>query len=261
MTELPRVPGKKGLLSAVRPIYFKMVHYAVMANLPKPPTVFGKPTLLSDITDMFGNNTTGDCYWAGSANETIGWNRLTGVNLSFTDVGVLSDYSAQTGYNSTDPSTDMGTDPEAGAAYRRTTGIIDASGIRHKIYAYTEITARNLDQVNMAAWMFDAAGIGVLYPDYADNQFAAGAPWDFLPGQPAPREGHYFPIRCRLPNGNYLARSWGHDQEVTPAFLTNYMEIGLAYISPEALNSKGVTANQFNMSQLQADLGQLNTVT
>ena len=102
--------------------------------LPKPPLRIGHE-LIGHEWGALGNHTVGDCLFAGFAHEHMVWTHMgTGsTGVEFTDKGVISDYSALTGYDGT-PATDKGSDMSAGAAYRRKTGVIDAKGDRANDY-------------------------------------------------------------------------------------------------------------------------------
>ena len=94
----------------------------------------------------------------------------------FTDSDVLGDYSAVTGFNPADPSTDQGTDMEVAASYRRKTGILDASGARHMIDSYVALKVGDVDELVLATWLMGATGVGLEFPSQAMEQFNAGEP-------------------------------------------------------------------------------------
>src|SRR5882757_1904530 len=102
-------------------VTFKLIDYAVA--LLVPPKTFGHQKLQT-TWGMLGNDKYGDCVWAGAAHETMLWNKEASKTVTFTDNEVLSDYSAVTGFNPSDPNSDQGTDMQVAASYRRKTGII-----------------------------------------------------------------------------------------------------------------------------------------
>jgi len=97
--------------------------------------------------------------------------KLGKLPARISDKSVLSDYSAATGFDPNDPSTDQGTDMQAAASYRKKTGIRDAKGKRHKIDGYLAI--RSPYELKQAVWLFGAAGLGVEFPKSAMKQFDA----------------------------------------------------------------------------------------
>src|SRR6202035_3127836 len=74
--------------------------YVQEAALPTPPAQFGHETLFGPKAwGMLGNDEWGDCAWAGPAHETMILTTEGGHAASFTTAGVLSDYSAGTGFD------------------------------------------------------------------------------------------------------------------------------------------------------------------
>lgn len=243
--------------TAARPdaVKFKLTAYADLAALPKPPKKFGHQDLVYDSWQMLGNDRFGDCVFAGAAHETMLWCKEGGIATKFTDSAVLSDYSAVTGFDPHKPDTDQGTDMAVAASYRRKTGIVDAQGVRHKVAAYLAIKAGDPAEVKQAAYLFGAVGVGIMFPDYAMDQFNAGKPWTVLAHKPEPNEGHYIP--CVGFDGRYfLVITWGKIQRVTAGFLAKYMDEGVAYVSSEMLKD-GKSLEGFDADTLQADLTQL----
>src|SRR5581483_8120721 len=138
----------------------------------------------------------GDCAWAGPAHETMLLTTEAGDPVSFTTEGVLSDYSARTGFNpGAGPSgsnpTDQGSQVRDVLSYRRKTGIIDAQSKRHKIGAFVQLQPGNIEHVLQALHIFQVVGIGIQFPEFAMEQFNRGEPWDVVPNAPAPEGGHY----------------------------------------------------------------------
>jgi hypothetical protein len=250
--------GKK----AARPnaVAFKLEKYLIPAKLPVPPSVFGRENLLGPDWGMLGNDNLGDCVWAGAAHETMLWNKEAGSVVNFSNTGVLSDYSAVTGYDPNDPQhTDNGTDMQQAASYRRGTGVIDAAGTRHKIAAYVGLQVGDFDQLVLAMYLFGAAGIGFNFPVSAWNQFDTGVPWDVVAGTPAPTDGHYVPGLGRDPDGNIVVVTWGKTQLMTRKFYETYNDETVAYLSEEMLlpGPKPKSLDGFDLDQLQADLDAL----
>lgn len=230
------------------------------ARLPKVPTTFGHEyTVASNAWQMLGNDEFGDCAFAGPAHETMLWNKVAGRTVTFTTAGVLSDYSAVTGFdpNAGPPGqnpTDRGSNVRDVANYRRHTGIVDAVGHRHKIGGYVALEPGDLVHVEIGAYVFDAVGIGIEFPASAMDQFTAGQPWDVVPGATI-EGGHYVPIVGK--DAKYLyCVTWGRLQPMTPRFFGRFCDEAFAYLSSEFL-SHGKSPEGFALAQLQADLAAL----
>jgi hypothetical protein len=204
--------------------------------LPVPPKSFGHVSGSTNWT-MLANDIWGDCVEAGGAHEHMVWTAEGSQKMAqFTSAGVLSDYSAITGFDPNNPDSDQGTDMQQAAAYRQTVGYVDAFGNRHKIDAYAALEAGNLDQLAVAAWIFGAVGVGVRVPSTMQHQFMGGQPWAVVPNDKIVG-GHYIPCVGRNSAGNFVFITWGRLQAATPAWVATYMDEGLAYLSLEVINN------------------------
>jgi hypothetical protein len=242
-----KTPYRAGAVS------FKAPSYLESKKLPAAPLVFGHYSLVKQPWGMLGNATYGDCAWAGPAHETMLLNAEADKTVAFDTASVLSDYSAVTGFNPDDPSTDRGSNVADVAAYRRKVGVLDASGRRHKIAAYLELG--NVDLIAQTAHLFGVAGIGIQVPETAQEQFQNHEPWSVVRGAQI-EGGHYVPVVGRVSSGNFLVVTWGALQLVTPEFLDTYVDEAYAYLSTEDL-IKGKTLEGFDVDQLEADLNAL----
>jgi hypothetical protein len=162
--------------------------YLDTTQIPSAPAEFGHETLFPPKGwGMLGNDEWGDCAWAGPAHETMLLSTEGGHPATFTTAGVLSDYSAGTGFNpKAGPSghnpTDRGSNVRDVLRYRRKTGIIDAAEKRHKIGAFVKLEPKNLTQIYQAMYLFQTVGIGIEFPGSAMEQFNEGKPWSVVPG-------------------------------------------------------------------------------
>jgi hypothetical protein len=227
--------------------------YISLSQLPTPPSDYGQEAMVSAF-GMLGNDNAGCCIFSGGAHETMIWGKEGGTDIAFTAQSVLSDYSAVTGYNPADPSTDQGGDMQVVAAYRQKTGLLDAAGNRHKIGAYLALSPGDVYQHMAASYVFTAIGIGVEFPGSAMDQFNAGQPWEIVPGATIDG-GHYVPIVGRH-SLCFNVITWGKTQPMDDDWFNRFNDESLVYLSPEMLTG-GVSVNGFDLGQLQADLAQL----
>lgn len=201
---------------------------------------------------MLGNDKVGNCVFAGAAHETMLWT-LEGKSprAQFTIDDTLSDYSAVTGYDPKNPDSDQGTDMQEAAAYRQKTGIRDLHGVRHKIDAYAALRKGDIEQLELAAWLFGAVGVGVQVPASMEDQFDANKPWTVVTRDRV-SGGHYIPCVGRNSAGNFMFVSWGKLQAATPEWVAKYMDEGVSYLSLERISSSGaVSPEGFNVSALK----------
>src|SRR3954470_24960803 len=112
--KLPPVPDYRDAL---------FTQFATVSQLlPKVPAEFGHEKdveALGEQWGMLGNgpdNTVkrgfggaGDCVFAGGDHEHMMWNAEVGKKVAFTGANAISDYSAVTGYEIGNDTTDQGT--------------------------------------------------------------------------------------------------------------------------------------------------------
>jgi len=245
MLKLGKKPARKDSVK------FKLKSYIDTSKLPKPPKNFGHADLMGKNWEMLGNDQFGDCVFAGAAHETMLWNKEAGNQVAFTDKAVLSDYSAVTGFNPSDPNSDNGTDMQEAASYRRKTGVIDSDGKRHQIAAYLAIEPGNLLEHYIAIYLFGAVGIGINFPNSAMDQFNQNKAWKVNSKSPV-EGGHYIPLVAK--KGNYLyCVTWGRLQAMTLGFFKKYNDESIAYVSLEALKD-GKSLEGFDADKLISDL-------
>jgi hypothetical protein len=225
---------KLGKTPARKAVKFKLRDFIDLSQLPKPPNNFGHENLIERKSwGMLGNDVAGDCVFAGAAHETMMWNLCGGKVAKFDDASCLKNYSAVTGYNPKIPNTDQGTDMKTAAEYRRTTGIIDANGIIHKVEAYLDIDPGNLLEHYVAMYLFDAVGIGIRFPASAMDQFRKGQVWKVVRGGSPNEGGHYIPLVAKR---TFLQSvSWGQTQPMTNLFFSTYNDESITYVSKEML--------------------------
>lgn len=245
--KLGKKPARPGAIK------FKLSHYTT-GTLPTAPSHYGHQSLVNNW-GMLGNDQYGDCVFAGAGHEHMLWNAEGGKTFHITTDNVLQGYSEVTGFNKNDPNSDQGTDMELAAKWRRTTGLPDASGLRHKVGAYLDIQSGNIAQIKQAAYLFSAVGIGIEFPASAMDQFNAGRAWSVVSSSPI-KGGHYVPVVGYDSRYIYVI-TWGKVQKCTYAFIRKYMDEGIVYLSNEFLNNLGQSLEGFNLTQLQADLNQL----
>jgi hypothetical protein len=167
----------------------------------------------------------------------------------FTAQNAISDYSAITGYTSTDPTSDQGTEVREALKYRQKVGLIDSKGKRHKIEAYIKLD--NLNEVKQSIYLFSVAGIGIQFPESATFQFDNNLPWDYQRGSFIDG-GHYVPVIGY--DSKYLyCVTWGKIQPMTYRFYNYYCDEAWAILSREFLKN-GKSLEGFDYNTLANDL-------
>lgn len=241
--------GKKPFIEDKRDLLFK--NYTDATVLPTRPKTFGHYNLVSDW-GVLGNDSVGDCTCAGADHETMLWTLEGGNPAAFTPQNTIADYSAITGYIPSDPNTDQGAFVRDVLLYRQKTGMIDTNSKRHKIGAFLALDQKDMNEVLEATYLFNAVGIGILFPQSAMEQFYANQPWTVIKGSRI-EGGHYVPIFGYDPGYIYCV-TWGKIQKMDYNFFKTYCDEAWAILSQEFLNGQGLSPEGFNLEQLQADL-------
>lgn len=244
--KLGKLPATKNSVS------FRLRDYLSIAKLPTPPAKGGHANLVTEH-DMFGNDTVGDCTCADVGHATLYWNKETGKNVAVSTSNVLTMYSAITGYNPDDPSSDTGADMSVVAKYHQKTGLEDELGNYHKIAAYLAVTPGNFEELRQSIYLFGACSIGWELPESAQTQFGK-KPWSVVKGSPI--EGGHDTVAVGYDSSYLYVVTWGSVQKVEWPFVSKYMDEGIVKLSDEMLKN-GESLEGFNANQLQTDLSAL----
>lgn len=252
---LGKRPARPGAISFKAATYLAEPH--AFPNIPPTFGHYGRGEGLD--FGMLANDKFGNCVLAGAAHETMIWTHRSGdgAPAAFSDNSVLSDYAAITGFDPANPATDQGTDMAEAASYRRRTGIIDASGARHKIDAYMALRQGDPDQLALAVYLFGCAGVGLQLPDFSDDQFDHGQPWS-VRGVGSNLGGHYAPCVGRNSRGDFIVVTWGRLHAMSREFYMKFSDEAVAYLSPESLRG-GKSPEGFDADRLRGDLAALST--
>ena len=244
----PREAGLRGM-SRFEPHDFKLkaATYLNLAKLPLLPNHFGhysnRPP--GGAWGMGANNKYGCCVLAGAGHEEMVWSAATDRPVPhFSDEIIASQYLELTG------GADEGLDPAEVAKWRRTHGIADDAGVLHKIKAYALIDSPT--ELDYAAYLFGAAGMGLFLPDDAEEQFNNHHVWDSTGGKPT--NGHYTVYLGKRRDGCRVVATWGDIQALTDAYLKKYFVGGVCYFSPNYLLPSGLSPEAINEEALAADL-------
>lgn len=252
--------GKLDFVESYKDI--KLGNYLDTGVLPALPTdaagnylPIGNLDAINAITKsgwgMCKNDTIGDCAVAGPEHETKLYTYLGSYMALFTDANSIADYSAISGYNPNDPSTDTGCVVRDVLNYRVKTGMIDGKGVRHKIGAFAAVDQTKEYEVLMGLYLFGIIGIGIQFPDSAMTQFNNGQPWDVVKG--AKIEGGHYVCILYFDGTYFWCVTWGAIQKMTLAFFLKYVDEAWIPFSTEFMKNN-VSPLGFNLAQLQADI-------
>jgi hypothetical protein len=225
--------------------------------LPNPPGSFdltGKIT----VWGMMENDQLGDCTCAAAGHLLMEWTANAGKKMfSPSDKQIVAAYSAITGYNPTTGANDNGAVEIDVLNYWRQSGIAG-----HKIGAYMALEPSNHIHVMDSVYIFEGCYIGLQLPKSAQAQVQNHQSWSVPPGgatgdgKPGSWGGHAVPVVAYDARGVTVV-TWGALQVMTWSFWETYCEEAYAIVSNDYLTGKKLTAQGFNMAQLQEDLADL----
>jgi hypothetical protein len=211
---------------------------------------------------MLGNDTVGDCAWAGQAHADMLWSSNTeAAPVDLTTTEVLAAYSAVTGYNPKDNGpkgnpTDKGTNLLDALKYWRSTGIDGQT-----ITAFVEVQPKNLEHVKLAIDLFGCVYVGVELPDAVLPTASAVPPWTVSPNgtkenQPDPANGHCIIYAAYDTEGPTVV-SWGQTITASWAFHSAYCDELYAMVSPDWFGAAGADPQGIDLAALTKDLTSL----
>lgn len=230
---------------------FKYAKYRAVGTAPSAvPIPFG-PGATIDDWDMLGNDRYGNCVFAGTAHAVMLWTAEGRKPATFDTKSVNSDYSAVTGFNPEDPSTDNGTYIRDALDYGRKVGYVDAKGVKHKIGAFLLLDRFTLSDVLEATYLFSAVSLGINVTQAAMDQFYAGQPWTVVEGTYV-IGGHH--VELIAFDGTWLTVvTWGKEQKMSIEFFARYCAEAWLKLSEEFLFN-GLSPDGFDLAKLQADI-------
>jgi len=223
------------------------------APLPVPPV---SSMYSRDRTSfpVLGNDQYGDCALASLAgHRVIVQERNAGQKEREPSTQeVLEAYSAITGFDPNDPSTDNGTYMLDALNYQRRTGTgHEKDGTTHTIYAFAEVD-RTTMQLRLASWLFGGFYLGLWLPISAQDQDV----WDVADGangRPGSWGGHAVWV-IGYTRSTVTCITWGGKQAMTWAFISKYADEAYAVISEDFLKADDVTRAGFKHAELDAYL-------
>lgn len=197
---------------------------------------------------VFGNDSVGDCAEAAALHFLMLWTANAGTEFVPRDPqdGIAA-YTAITGYNPEQPSTDQGTDLLSLLNFWRSTGILG-----HKIYAYAEVDPSSGAHVRAAVQLFGGLYIGVQLPQSAMDATQNGQAWTNITDTNI-IGGHCILVVAYCQNG-LTCVTWGQKQQMTWDWFNKYCDEAFVVLSPDFVGLNGLAPDGFNLSQLAVDL-------
>jgi hypothetical protein len=254
MTQLPQFTHphiglvKLGLVHRTRKSVGKIIPFSSVVNASTAayPPVWAWERKID--WEMLGNDSLGLCAEAAVMHQLMGVTTVAHAGSPFiaTTAQTISLYSAATGYNPADPSTDQGTDMVQLAQFLMANG---AAG--HAIPAATAIDVNNLDQIKLAAYLFGGVQLGIAAPSYI-LQVAPGSSWS--PNQNIGADssiagGHAIYLVGYGRQG-FRVVSWGVEYTFDVEFWNEYVQQAIGLVMPDWIKQSGMSPSGVNLESL-----------
>lgn len=226
---------------------------------PKPPPGcdYTKKAAAA-LSNIYGNDTLGDCVIAGMAHLVGLMTGNSGASpFIYTSDQIVALYTAIGGYVPGDPSTDNGCDEQTALNYWENNGA--PAGSTHRIAGWLAVDGADPVEVRTAMWLFENLYFGMQLPDAWINPMPSspGFVWDAA-GDADPDNGHCV-AGVGYTSKGVTIDTWGMTGLVTDAAIAKYATRasgGELYtvVSQDGLNKATKKApNGFDWSQLIAD--------
>lgn len=230
-----------------RPGTLMLAAYLPREHVPVPQTVDN----YSAVSDwgMMANDRLGDCAIAAPGHMIQAWTKLSCDRETVVpDEEIVAAYSAITGYNPADPSTDQGSVEADVLSYWKDTGI---GG--HRIDAYARVETSSEYQVRLATYLFGGVYSGLALPETAQEQKV----WASVHGAgdaPGSWGGHAVPI-LGYDAHRATCITWGAPLDMTWSFWRRYADEAYACLSRDWIDEASKMApNHLDWAKLSADL-------
>lgn len=205
------------------------------AEIAPPPSVDYYSRVPASSWGMDGNDQVGDCTCAEVDHTTKARQVAAGnPEVRSTEAEVLAAYTAITGWNPNDPSTDRGAEMQAVREFWLNVGVT-LGGKPNKILLFAQVDHTNHDLVKWCITRFGGLGVGINFPDSAMRQFRTGQPWDVVKG--ATIEGGHAISAVGYDQRHVYVVTWGKVQPMTWAFWDAYVEETWADLDDDWLNA------------------------
>lgn len=206
---------------------------------------------------MLANDRLGDCVIAMMLHSIEDFHLDAGTPVpQFVDADAVKMYSAITGYNPDDPSTDQGTDESQAMSYWEKPGLSVQGS--HTIAGTVSVDLKDLNECRIAISEFVALQVGIALPLSAQGQNAWTIVGDGKTGNSAPGSwgGHGIPYREYNPS-QFTCVTWGAEMVLDVNFHLAYAQEAHVVVSQEMLSKTGTGPSGVAWGDLVSDLKKL----
>lgn len=220
--------------------------------LQAPETKRAWECSVSDRTwaaSMLGNDQVGNCVIAAMLHYIMAAQASVGKPVTFTTTQALDLYTAITGYNPANPSTDQGTSWTDALAYWQTTGCYG-----HNILGWAALDISSLDAIRQGISIFGGVLIGTAVTQSMEEQFRHGQPWN-APFSGAVVGFHAIPWLGFGRQGQTCI-TWASRQQMESAALSQVDE-AYVVVTHDWLDAQSTSPSGLNLDALTAAMNAL----
>ena len=251
---LPATPKTGLILETLHKPTLKLSDY-IRPALASPPAAVSRPHP-GFQWGMLANDRLGDCVIAMMLHSIEDFHLDAGTPApAFTDADAIHMYSAITGYNPHDPSSDQGTNESTAMQYWEQTGLHTSDGVDHQIVATVAVDPSNLNECRIAIDEFVDLQIGIALPLTAQGQTEWTVVGNGRTGHSAPGSwgGHGIPYR-EYDGQTFKCVTWGAELLLTVPFHQTYAQEAHVVVTREMLSKSGVGPSGVAWDELIADI-------
>ena len=243
---------------------FALKNYLTRSMPAPPPAIEYTKDATAALSQIYDNDTLGDCVIAGMAHVVGVLTGNSGVKpFLYSNTEIIGLYSAIGGYVPGEPNTDRGCDEQTALNYWENNGALPPKTTSptgaHKIAGWMAVDSSNLEECQTALWLFENLYFGLELPDAWINPMpsASGFVWD-VAGDPDPQNGHCI-VGVGYTAAGITIDTWGMTGLMTNAAVAKYptqASGGELYtvVSMDAISKADEKApSGFDWSQLVAD--------
>jgi hypothetical protein len=197
-------------------IKFKDFVHALIAYPTVPSTCDWSQAAIAVIENVEGNDNAGDCVEAEEAHFIGVVTGNANTLFAYTPQMTLALYTAETGYNASNPNTDQGTDPIADLNYLTQNPYADGS----KLAGWALVDASSQSEVKYAVYTLGNGKLWLGLPAAIIQNMPSksGFVWDVTLGAADPNNGHCIGI-CGFNSVGVQIMTWGMIGTITWAAL------------------------------------------
>lgn len=204
---------------------------------------------------MLGNDQYGDCACAGILHLVQAQAANAGVQLTATTDQAIALYTAVTGFNPNDPSTDQGTVLSDLLTYIHKNGVemTDSNGkaVTIEVEGFASLDISSIPQMRYATYTFGGALLGIQCP----NQCQTSSNWNFPAGLSV--EGGHCITRVGEGGAGGKIVSWGMVIPFSNQFWTGYGDEAYIVLTKAWLSAQGKSPSGLDLDGLIAAMKEI----